>query len=278
MSGSRVSCFFEHEGRHLYGRLYLPPASRPGSVGLVLCPPFADEAIHAHRVLVEFAERLADQGIPALLFDYAGTGDSEGQFEDASLDSYFRDIGGAVEYLRRRAAIPRCGLLGLRLGATLAARVGRSDPTLAALVLWAPIPRCREYFRSFLRSRLLTEVTTLGRRTETVRSLEERLMAGEVVDVRGYGISETMARGFLDHGPDMPDIECAAPTLRVDVRAETLASPPPGGDGPPRAGSEPRQMTARWVTDEPFWDRARVGNHDALFSTTVEWLTRTVAG
>ena len=128
MSGSRVSCFFEHEGRHLYGRLYLPPTSRTGPVGLVLCPPFADEAIHAHRVLVEFAERLADQGIPALLFDYAGTGDSEGQFEDASLDSYLRDIGGAVEYLRRRAAIPRCGLLGLR-------PIGRRSMNLRAKLL-----------------------------------------------------------------------------------------------------------------------------------------------
>ena len=174
--------------------------------------------------------------------------------------------------------MPRCGLLGLRLGATLAARVGLSDSTLAALVLWAPISRVRDYFRSFLRSRLLTDVTTLRRRTETVRTLEERLMAGEVVDIRGYGISGTMAHGFRDHGPDVPDIEFAAPTLLVDVRPERLASPSPGGDGPPRAPSKKRQMTTRQVIDEAFWDRARVGQHDALFSTTLEWLTRTVGG
>jgi alpha/beta superfamily hydrolase len=199
MPVSRVPCFFQHEGRHLYGGLYLPVATRTAPVGLVLCPPFADEAVHAHRVLVDFADQLADVGIPALLFDYAGTGDSEGEFEDGSLDSYARDIEGAIGCLRRETAVPRCGLLGLRLGATLAARVGRSDPTLAALVLWAPIPPPLEYFRSFLRSRLLTEVTTLRRRTETVRTLEMRLRAGEVVDVLGYGISGAMARSFLDH-------------------------------------------------------------------------------
>ena len=82
MPVSRVAGFFQHEGRHLYGSLYLPEVTEPVQVGLVLCPPFADEAVHAHRVLVDFAVRLAGKGMPALLFDYAGTGDSEGRFED----------------------------------------------------------------------------------------------------------------------------------------------------------------------------------------------------
>jgi alpha/beta superfamily hydrolase len=277
VSVSRTPCFFPHEGRHLYGALYLPDTSGTAPVGLVLCPPFADEAVHAHRVLVDFAGRLADAGIPALVFDYAGTGDSEGEFEGTSLDSYERDIAGAVACLRRRTRVARCGLLGLRLGATLAERAARLDPTLAALVLWAPILRPADYFRGFLRSRLLTEVTTLGRRTETVRTLEERLRAGEVVDVLGYGISGAMARSFLDDAPDVPSVEPTAPTLVVDVtpaRRESGGASDEGRSGglPPR-----RPLATRRVTDEAFWDRARVTGHGELFDVTLEWLLRTVA-
>jgi exosortase A-associated hydrolase 2 len=277
MPVSRVAGFFQHEGRHLYGSLYLPEVTEPVHVGFVLCPPFADEAVHAHRVLVDFAVRLAGEGMPALLFDYAGTGDSEGRFEDGSLESYARDIRGAMAYLRQRAGVRRCGLLGLRLGATLAARMDLSDAPPAALVLWSPILRCGEYFRGFLRSRLLTEVATLSRRTETVRTLEERLLRGEVVDVLGYGISGAMARSFLGHAPAARDLALAAPTLMVEVGPERVGDQPAGDAGRGASPAGTGRVTTRRVTDEAFWTRARVGHHDELFDATLEWLGPTVA-
>src|SRR5262249_51848481 len=198
MAVRRESIFFLHEGYHLYGAMYLPSAIATRPPGVLICPPFADEAVHAHRVLVEWATCLADAGIPAFLLDYTGTGASEGDFEDGSLERYERDIRGAIGCFRERAGVGRCGLVGLRLGANLAVRVAVEDPGRGPLVLWAPIADLRDYFRSFLRLRLLTELATLGRPSGTVRAAESSLRAGEAVEVLGYGIAPAMARGFLD--------------------------------------------------------------------------------
>src|SRR5262249_12485802 len=175
MAVRRESIFFLHEGYHLYGAMYLPPAVAARLPGVLICPPFADEAVHAHRVLVEWATCLADSGIPAFLFDYTGTGDSEGDFEDGSLERYQGDIRPAIQCCQEQAGVGRCGLVGLRLGANLAARVAAEDPGCGPLVLWAPIVGLRDYFRGFLRLRLLTELATLGRPTGTVRAAESSL-------------------------------------------------------------------------------------------------------
>jgi predicted alpha/beta hydrolase len=44
---------------------------------LVICKPFGFEAMSAHLSVRAFAEAAAEIGIPALRFDYGGTGDSE---------------------------------------------------------------------------------------------------------------------------------------------------------------------------------------------------------
>src|SRR5207245_1595647 len=73
-------------------------------LGLVLCNPFGYEAICAHRTLRHFAEAAADAGIPALRFDYDGTGDSVGEdLEPDRLSAWIASVHRAAETLRREA-------------------------------------------------------------------------------------------------------------------------------------------------------------------------------
>jgi uncharacterized protein len=132
--------FFGSAQRRLFG-VYTP--ARAGSArqrAIVLCHPWGQEYLHAHRAMRQLAGMLADAGFHVLRFDYFGTGDSAGEMTDGNLGGWSRDIEMAIEELKDSAGVARVTLLGLRLGATLAAIVaGRRRNDIDALVLWDPI-------------------------------------------------------------------------------------------------------------------------------------------
>jgi exosortase A-associated hydrolase 2 len=153
--------FFGEPSSQLFA-CYHAPRGGPSQHGVVLCYPIGHEYIRAHRVYRLLASRLARAGFHVLRFDYFGTGDSAGEFEEASLRRWRDDIAAAVEQLRGFGVRHVC-LVGLRMGATLAMLVGTEHEGLAGIVLWDPVVNGSEY---------LAEVTALQQ--ETLSSLGER--------------------------------------------------------------------------------------------------------
>ncbi len=75
---------------------------------------------------------LARNGFGVLSYDPRGTGDSEGRPEAAGW-TWYRDVRGAVDYLRARG-IEKIGVLGLSTGAEVAVETGGRDPRIGAVV------------------------------------------------------------------------------------------------------------------------------------------------
>ena len=69
---------------------------------------------------------LAASGWDTLRFDYYGTGDSAGDLIEANLGGWEKDIEWAIEEARATSGANRVALIGLRLGANLAASAGPS--------------------------------------------------------------------------------------------------------------------------------------------------------
>jgi alpha/beta superfamily hydrolase len=130
--------YFGRSSRPLYGVLHEARGARRRP-GVVVCPPFGQEALRAHRSLRELASRLADAGFPALRFDYAGSGDSAGEPEGARLEGWVDDAVAAVEEVRESTGENRVVLAGLRLGAAVAALAAGRAGGAEALVLWEPV-------------------------------------------------------------------------------------------------------------------------------------------
>lgn len=145
-SGEGRYCFI---GRHRARR----PADRRGA--FIFCPPFAEEKNKSQRLLVEMARALAAIGFDVLRLDYAGTGDSPGSFERATLHTRLDDICRVVAYCRSALGEERVGLVGLRLGGTLAAAVAESDAHLNWLVLISPVANTEKDLDLLLRRRLV---------------------------------------------------------------------------------------------------------------------------
>jgi alpha-beta hydrolase superfamily lysophospholipase len=129
--------WFGPEGRPTFGWLHAPsgPACR---AGVVICPPLGYDYMDAHYALRALAERLSRSGMCALRFDYDGTGDSAGDDRDpARVSSWLSSVSHAIELLRA-AGVRSVSLVGMRVGAAIAAAAAARDGSIDQLVLWDP--------------------------------------------------------------------------------------------------------------------------------------------
>jgi alpha-beta hydrolase superfamily lysophospholipase len=139
--------YFPADDRRLFGWLHRPPDRQACGMGVVICKPFGQESMCAHRSIRAFADMAAALGMPALRFDYLGTGDSADC--DAAADQiepWLLDVVAAAGELRRRTGVERVCLLGFRLGALLASLAAR-DAAADVLLLVAPVLSGRRYLR-----------------------------------------------------------------------------------------------------------------------------------
>jgi uncharacterized protein len=121
--------------------LYEPAAVKAKRArAAVLCYPWGTEYIYAHRSMRQLAVKLSVAGFHTLRFDYFGTGDSGGETFQASPLGAETDIEVAIDGMKDMVGANRVALIGLRQGATLAARVAaRHAADLDSLVLWDPV-------------------------------------------------------------------------------------------------------------------------------------------
>lgn len=137
--------FFGDSHRQLYG-VYHPPAGQPmRSEGVLLCYPFGQEYMRAHRSFRQLAILLGKRGYPVMRFDYFATGDSAGLCEEASIHQWVEDIHTASEEFRYLANIETVSLVGLRLGAALAAKASERQGAFNRVVLWDPVLSGQQY-------------------------------------------------------------------------------------------------------------------------------------
>ena len=126
--------------RRLLASLHATPRLRPRGAAVLLCNPFGEEAVRAHRAYRVLARRLDDAGYPTMRFDYAGTGDSSGDIGEHGMAHWLEDIAEAADALRAETGLSKVVVIGLRLGATLAALSAQRGLLKAAhVLLWDPV-------------------------------------------------------------------------------------------------------------------------------------------
>lgn len=154
--------------RPLLGWLHAP-AGGAARAGAVICPPLVREHLQAHVALRLLGEELGARGVAALRIDYDGTGDSAGCGDDPGrLAAWLASIHAGARLLRETGAGSLC-LVGMGLGATLAARAAAGAGGVDQLVLWDPCPSGHRYLRE---QRLVGALTPAGARTLEDGSLD----------------------------------------------------------------------------------------------------------
>jgi alpha-beta hydrolase superfamily lysophospholipase len=117
---SRVptKAFFLDRDEHSSCLLFSPPAGLPRAGAVVHVPAFAEEMNKSRRAVANAARAMAGRGWQVLVFDLHGTGDSSGDFGDATWSGWLEDLRAAIGWLREHAASEPV-LWGLRSGCLL---------------------------------------------------------------------------------------------------------------------------------------------------------------
>lgn len=139
--------WFGPEARPRFGWLYRPDTPARNGIGVVIVPPFGREEICAHRSLRHLAEDMAGAGFTAVRFDLDGTGDSAGGDGDPGrVEAWLASVHDACD-LARGAGAAHLVLVGVRLGATLAALAAGKRTDVGALVAFNAVIHGKAYLR-----------------------------------------------------------------------------------------------------------------------------------
>lgn len=129
-------------GFQLAGYLALPESRQIRALpGAVLCPAFPSVANGGSRAaerVYPLADRIAqNMEWAALVLNYRGCGDSEGDF---SLEGWTDDVHSAVDYMNGLDQVEGVWLAGFGIGGALAAHVTQEDPRVRGVAtMGAPV-------------------------------------------------------------------------------------------------------------------------------------------
>ena len=134
----------ELEGIKLVGQVYVPQQKK-SYPAVCLCHGvprgIPDPSDRGYPFL---AERFCDAGFVTLIFNFRGTGDSEGNFD---IIGWTRDLKAALDYIRnmREAHKDKISLMGFSAGAAVCAYVAAQDPRVSSLITCACPIRLSKY-------------------------------------------------------------------------------------------------------------------------------------
>ena len=153
---------FENRGEKILGVLHYPPKAR-ALPAVLICHGFTGTKVEGHRLFVKLAQKLADRGIVALRFDFRGSGDSEGDFSQMTLEGEIEDAKVALDFLQSLPEVDtgRLAILGLSMGGAVSATLAGRDPRLSGCALWSAVA---DFSRTFF-SQAADEVLASGRDT-----------------------------------------------------------------------------------------------------------------
>lgn len=108
---------------------------------IVICHGFIGNRIGTNRLFVKAARYFSKQGYMVLRFDYAGCGESGGDYGSSGFDAFIHQTRHVLDYALDIDGLnhERVIVLGHSLGGAVALATAAIDKRIKTLVLWAPV-------------------------------------------------------------------------------------------------------------------------------------------
>lgn len=179
-----------------HGQIFILARYPPGFDGrsVLVVPPFAEEMNKSRKMIAQLTDELVKRGIGVVVPDLFGTGDSQGDFADATLGGWCQDLSATCGWVRKKGWRIET-VLGVRLGCALALEFASQSsdwPLPRRTIFWAPVLDGARSFEQFLRLRVAASL--MSPRRETIAGLRAEFAAGATVEVAGYRISPQLAK------------------------------------------------------------------------------------
>lgn len=261
--------FHEVEGKRLFCVIHRPAQLSDRAVLYV--PPFAEEANRVRHLASRQARRLAAIGHAVLFVDPHGTGDSSGNFAEATWTGWCADMREALGLLHREG-YSDLTVWAVRLGAALALSAGLLAEANRA-VFWQPVFSGRLHLNQFLRLKLASSMSDGARQTRA--DLEAQLQKTGYLDVAGYRINRTLAAEMaavdLSSSTELPAdlawLEVAAGQQQSLARNAALTVE--------RWQEVGKRVHTAAVHGDPYWATQELGFAPPLIEETTRWIHKT---
>ncbi|REL33992.1 hypothetical protein [Thalassotalea euphylliae] len=172
------------------GRIFVSQFGNSKRDVAVLClPSIAEELNLSRAVLAKQCQAFAQHGLDSFILDYFGTGDSEGEFEESSFNSWFGDVVSVGEWLQS-LGYQKLIVLGVRVGALL---LGVNQQKLHAQlpilgqIFWKPITSGKVFANQLIRIKQANQM--MGNSSDKVNWRNE-ILAGNDTEIAGYVITK----------------------------------------------------------------------------------------
>lgn len=243
----------------LRGMIHRPPmrAGRRGMPGAVFLHGFTGDRMESHWMFVKCARTLARAGLASLRFDFYGSGESEGDFSEVSLQSEIADALAAVDFFRRQQGINprRVALVGLSLGGAIGAFIAHRA-RVQALVMWSAPAH-------------LAELAALA--TQAARAIPG---PDHLVDYNGHKVSMHVLQGIDKVDPLRQIALFRQPTLLIHPEKDDYIPKSHASHYLDAAGAAVKELLVIPGADHTFssvaWEQEVIGR-------TVEWLATYLA-
>lgn len=239
---------------------------------VLFVPPFGEEMNKCRRQVTETADLLVDAGYAVLSLDLFGTGDSEGDFQEATWALWRDNVVSAIAWSAAKG-LPVHAVIATRLGCALAMEaLEEAQHAVRFTALWQPVESGRQFMTQFLRLRVAASMMQAGDKV-TVEDLKARLARDEAIEVAGYLLGGELWRA----------VEALELALHIDERlgrlsiweigrgpAEELSVP--GKRLLRRARERGLDVSADRLSGEPFWSSTEIVTHPELARRTARFI------
>ncbi|MCM8766751.1 MAG: alpha/beta hydrolase [Candidatus Omnitrophica bacterium] len=143
---------FDGSKGRLFGVIHI--VEKNISPAVILFHGFTGSKVESHFLFTKLARRLYKEGISVLRFDFYGSGDSEGSFEEMTIETEMEDGKKAVQFLKEFEFVDKqkIGICGLSMGALTAVYVSSQFSEVKGLCLWSPLA-----FPKIIKKKILTK-------------------------------------------------------------------------------------------------------------------------
>lgn len=149
---------FENKGQKIVGILHTPDSKNPPAI--IMSHGWTGNK-DEHGLFINAAREFCKNGFAVLRFDFRGSGESEGKFEDISFTEEASDLKSAIEFMKKQNVDRnKIGLLGLSMGAAVS--VLAYNPEIKVLVLWSPAIHTKEIFLKIMGEKVIKEIEEKG--------------------------------------------------------------------------------------------------------------------
>jgi len=125
----------------LRGMLHIPDNINGKVPIVIILHGLCGDKMGPHFIFVKLSRLLEKVGIASIRFDFAGSGESDGDFIDMTVGSELKDTNNILNYVRTLDFVDNdnVGIVGLSMGGAVASMLaGNRKSEIKTMCLWAP--------------------------------------------------------------------------------------------------------------------------------------------